>query len=88
MFAFAVEGIFNSIPPLTQPSLTPDSATLVSSTSTPPLVVLASIGPEMSTALMPPFVASAVTRPFSPLTCTPPLTVENLASAEAGTLTV
>ncbi len=43
--------------------------------------------PEMSRATTPPLVVSAVTRPESPVTLTPPFTVVNLTSAPTGTRT-
>ena len=69
------------MPPLVHSSFAPPSPSLASSTSTPPLVVLASMVPEMSRATTPPLVVSAVTRPESPVTLTPPFTVVNLTSA-------
>ena len=76
------------IPPLVHPSLTPWSAMRVTSTSTPPLVVVASIGPPMPRPTMPPLVVSVLMRPVSPLTSMPPFTVEKSTSAAAGTFTV
>ena len=77
------------MPPLVHSSLTPPSATRVRSTSTPPLVVVASIGPPTSRPTMPPLVVSALMRPVQPGDLDAAVDRRELARRPpAGTLTV